>query len=272
MNIRPYTDKEWGELPTIILTSGDNWDPKVLDYTLTDKTTWFDKINGASLSPHGTIFKDVLTNVPRCKTPGDVNMCVMCDTPLTSTKVLMDTDDMVTSNSNMVITYEKCMPMKAIINKASSMMHFSPPHPPDFAAGMKLKAAIKADTKVLRNKVKIDVILMANTSKAYNHTNNADITIYTAVKNWDNKGENAAVMTNAQPTIPCPPPMPPDLALALIATLVQEKPNISDATPVNVMTNIADDVTSSATKHTADIDNMMAHNNVTIMNDVIVKN
>ena len=36
----PNTDQECEELPHIILTSGDTWDPKVLDNMLTDKDDW----------------------------------------------------------------------------------------------------------------------------------------------------------------------------------------------------------------------------------------
>ncbi len=44
VKMRPNTDKEFEELPHVILTCGDEWDPSVLDHTLTDKDDWFDAL------------------------------------------------------------------------------------------------------------------------------------------------------------------------------------------------------------------------------------
>jgi hypothetical protein len=40
LNIRPYTDHEFGTLPHVILTSKLEWDPSVLDHTFTDDEQW----------------------------------------------------------------------------------------------------------------------------------------------------------------------------------------------------------------------------------------
>ena len=42
--MQPNTDKEFRDLPHVILTGGNEWDPKVLDHSLTDKPDWCDTI------------------------------------------------------------------------------------------------------------------------------------------------------------------------------------------------------------------------------------
>ena len=44
MKMEPHTDKEWNDLPHIILTAGDQWDPRVLDHTLTDRDDWYNTL------------------------------------------------------------------------------------------------------------------------------------------------------------------------------------------------------------------------------------
>ena len=44
MQMHPNTDKEWKELPHIILTSGDEWDPTVLDNVISDKEDWYNTL------------------------------------------------------------------------------------------------------------------------------------------------------------------------------------------------------------------------------------
>ena len=41
MTMRPYTDKEWGELPHVILTADAEWNPSVLDCEQEDDEEWF---------------------------------------------------------------------------------------------------------------------------------------------------------------------------------------------------------------------------------------
>ncbi len=45
MTIHPYTDKEWDDLPHVILTSELDWDPGQLDLTLEDDENWYDAIS-----------------------------------------------------------------------------------------------------------------------------------------------------------------------------------------------------------------------------------
>ena len=44
MKMHPNTDSEWEKLPHIILTSGGDWNPTVLDNTLTDKDDWYNTL------------------------------------------------------------------------------------------------------------------------------------------------------------------------------------------------------------------------------------
>ena len=44
MKMAPHTDKEWDALPHIILTAGDQWDPRVLDHNLTDRDDWYNTL------------------------------------------------------------------------------------------------------------------------------------------------------------------------------------------------------------------------------------
>ena len=56
MKLRPYTDDEWGKLPTIIINLGDNWDPGILDYSLSGKDNWKDEVEENERSPHSLLF------------------------------------------------------------------------------------------------------------------------------------------------------------------------------------------------------------------------
>jgi len=53
--MRPYTDEEWEELPHIVMTSDETWDPTVHDHDLSSDNSWFDNISdfleGTSDSP-----------------------------------------------------------------------------------------------------------------------------------------------------------------------------------------------------------------------------
>ena len=46
--MRPYTDDEWENLPHVVWTSDMEWDPTVLDTTISDSKTWFDAISDMS--------------------------------------------------------------------------------------------------------------------------------------------------------------------------------------------------------------------------------
>jgi hypothetical protein len=41
----PYTDKEWDSLPHVVLTGDGNWNPSVLDHSLTDNEQWYDAVS-----------------------------------------------------------------------------------------------------------------------------------------------------------------------------------------------------------------------------------
>ena len=43
--MRPYTDTEWETLPHVEWTSDINWDPTILDQTITNKETWYDTVS-----------------------------------------------------------------------------------------------------------------------------------------------------------------------------------------------------------------------------------
>jgi hypothetical protein len=45
MQLRPYTDDEWKTLPHVFLTSDNEWDPSILDSSITDDDEWFDAIS-----------------------------------------------------------------------------------------------------------------------------------------------------------------------------------------------------------------------------------
>ena len=40
LHMRPNTDDEWKDLPHVLLTHGNTWDPRVIDIVLSDKEDW----------------------------------------------------------------------------------------------------------------------------------------------------------------------------------------------------------------------------------------
>ena len=44
LKMQPNSPTEWDELPHAILTSGDEWDPIILDHTLTDRDDWYNTL------------------------------------------------------------------------------------------------------------------------------------------------------------------------------------------------------------------------------------
>ena len=46
--MRPYTDTEWETLPHVIWTSDMDWDPSILDSTISDDERWFDAVSDMS--------------------------------------------------------------------------------------------------------------------------------------------------------------------------------------------------------------------------------
>jgi len=49
LDMRPFTDKEWDELPHITITHEADWDPEVLDNELSDNQDWFDSLSETPL-------------------------------------------------------------------------------------------------------------------------------------------------------------------------------------------------------------------------------
>jgi len=49
LDMRPFTDKEWDELPHVTITHEADWDPEVLDNELSDAQDWFDSLPETSL-------------------------------------------------------------------------------------------------------------------------------------------------------------------------------------------------------------------------------
>ena len=45
VSMRPYTDAEWDTLPHVVWTSDTDWDPAVLDQTLSNLETWYDTVS-----------------------------------------------------------------------------------------------------------------------------------------------------------------------------------------------------------------------------------
>jgi hypothetical protein len=45
VKMRPYTDEEWDSLPHVILTGDGDWNPSVLDHSLTDDEHWYDAVS-----------------------------------------------------------------------------------------------------------------------------------------------------------------------------------------------------------------------------------
>ena len=60
MNIHTYTDDEWKILSHVILTSDDEWDPTILNYSIDDEDAendeWYDAISDNSTRHNDTIF------------------------------------------------------------------------------------------------------------------------------------------------------------------------------------------------------------------------
>jgi len=44
LDMQPFTDKEWDELPHVTIMHEADWDPKVLDNELSDEQDWFDSL------------------------------------------------------------------------------------------------------------------------------------------------------------------------------------------------------------------------------------
>jgi len=58
MAIHPYTDKEWEDLPHVILTSELDWDPGQLDLVLDDDDNWYDAVSDLAEDPFTSLFDE----------------------------------------------------------------------------------------------------------------------------------------------------------------------------------------------------------------------
>ena len=71
--LRPFSDHDWKSLPHLVLTSDTDWDPTILDHSLTDDDNWYS--DNASLLPtlnHGITIPPI---------PIAVNCFTFTDTP-----------------------------------------------------------------------------------------------------------------------------------------------------------------------------------------------
>jgi hypothetical protein len=51
LDIRPYMDKEWEDLPHVFLTAENRWDPSVMDHDFQGDEQWFDAISDLETDP-----------------------------------------------------------------------------------------------------------------------------------------------------------------------------------------------------------------------------
>jgi hypothetical protein len=56
IKMRPYTDKKWDSPPHVILTGDGNWNPSVLDHSLTDDEHWYDAVSDFPDAMDGSLF------------------------------------------------------------------------------------------------------------------------------------------------------------------------------------------------------------------------
>jgi hypothetical protein len=59
LDIRPYTDKEWEDLPHVFLTAENRWDPSVLDHDFQGDEQWFDAISDLETDPYTNLFDQI---------------------------------------------------------------------------------------------------------------------------------------------------------------------------------------------------------------------
>jgi hypothetical protein len=56
LDICPYMDKEWDNLPHVFLTAENRWDPSVLDHDFQGDEQWFDAISDLETDPYTILF------------------------------------------------------------------------------------------------------------------------------------------------------------------------------------------------------------------------
>jgi hypothetical protein len=74
ITMRPYTDKEWNDLPHVLLTADTEWDPTVLDHDLDENDQWFDALSDIPEGTSDTLFDE----------RGDYRHCTIVNHAITS--------------------------------------------------------------------------------------------------------------------------------------------------------------------------------------------
>ena len=108
MRMTPPTDHEYDTLPHVILTSGDKWDPRVLDYSLTERGDWYNQIQRDSDFVPPTAFTDhgdYRHREPH-RAPTTTAMAPLDDDPLDTTRVSLVECYRCTSNLNVIYAFD----------------------------------------------------------------------------------------------------------------------------------------------------------------------
>ena len=58
MSMRPYTDKEWQDLPHVMLTGDDEWVPSILDSEIEDNEEWFNAMEDLPVLTEDALFDE----------------------------------------------------------------------------------------------------------------------------------------------------------------------------------------------------------------------
>ena len=58
MKIRPYTDSEWDDLPHVVMTGAEEWDPSVLDFDLESEDNWAGHLEALEADPCHNLFDE----------------------------------------------------------------------------------------------------------------------------------------------------------------------------------------------------------------------
>ena len=124
MNIRPYTDDEWNTLPHVILTSYDEWNPTILDYSINDDAEndgWCDEILDISTRHNESLFDSTGEYKHRHIVHGiDINNHYLENGILPNESVFYDKhkhDSYITQKSNNADTQINIQPRETIPNE-----------------------------------------------------------------------------------------------------------------------------------------------------------
>ena len=84
ITMRPYTDKEWDDLPHVLLTSDSEWDPRVLDHDLDEDEQWFDALTDIPEGTADTLFDEY----------GDYRKCTIVNHAITMEHSMQDNNEL----------------------------------------------------------------------------------------------------------------------------------------------------------------------------------